>query len=89
MLRVMSTRQGLPRANRLTCLNQRIPWARKSKENLWSKKVTGVTQKAKKYRQGYLSTVKERTVRVRTIEDQSLPDDQRNSHRGRPPGIRI
>ena len=27
------------------------------------------TKKATKYRQGYLSTVKERTVRVRTIED--------------------
>ena len=28
-------------------------------------------EKATKYRQGYLSTVKERTVRVRTIEDQA------------------
>ena len=33
------------------------------KEGDWCK------QKATKYRQGYLSTVKERTVRVRTIED--------------------
>jgi CYTH domain-containing protein len=28
-------------------------------------------QKAKKYRQGYLSTVKERTVRVRTMKDKA------------------
>ena len=33
------------------------------KEGDWCK------QKAEKYRQGYLSTVKERTVRVRTVED--------------------
>jgi CYTH domain-containing protein len=33
------------------------------KEGDWCK------QKAAKYRQGYLSTVKERTVRVRTVED--------------------
>ncbi len=33
------------------------------KEGDWRK------QKAAKYRQGYLSTVKERTVRVRTVED--------------------
>mgnify|MGYP000674043178 FL=1 len=35
----------------------------KVKEGDWCK------QKAAKYRQGYLSTVKERTVRVRTVED--------------------
>ncbi|MGD8888947.1 MAG: adenylate cyclase, partial [Desulfobacterales bacterium] len=33
------------------------------KEGVWR------NEKATKYRQGYLSTVKERTVRVRIIED--------------------
>ena len=31
----------------------------------------------KRYRQGYLSTVKERTVRVRTAGDKCIPHDQR------------
>ena len=32
----------------------------------------------KRYRQGYLSTVKERTVRVRTAGDKGVPYDQRH-----------
>lgn len=37
------------------------------KEDTWRKNASGTT-----YRQGYLSTVKERTVRVRTIDDKGF-----------------
>ena len=37
------------------------------KDDIWRKDASGTT-----YRQGYLSTVKERTVRVRTIDDKGF-----------------
>ena len=37
------------------------------KDDTWRKQASGIT-----YRQGYLSTVKERTVRVRTIDDKGF-----------------
>ena len=37
------------------------------KDDTWRKDASGTT-----YRQGYLSTVKERTVRVRTIDDKGF-----------------
>ena len=49
------------------------------KDNSWRALAAGTN-----YRQGYLNSAKERTVRVRTIDEKGFFNDQRHYDRGDP-----